>query len=262
MQPQFPRLPELLDAGHHARMAQGRLRPIGAEQAIPPRQVEAKIAVSFAPVDRMMHTVHVRCDHDPTQHAIETGGQPHIAMVEHGCRVQHDLKHQHGHRWRPKDQDRRELDEHGQDDLARMEPQARGDIEFQVRMVHAVQSPEPRHGMKGHVLGVDEQIEQEHGCRNGKPGRDVDKVEQTPTLRLSDKGHSHRRKREQQAHDDGVQHNKAEIVRPAEKAPHRLCSPRRQHLPYDHQQQHAQEAAQPDDRLSRDDGVRHARLPP
>jgi hypothetical protein len=115
--------------------------------------------------------------------------------------------------------------------------------------------------MKGHVLGVDDQVEQEHGGRKHDPGGDVDKVEEPPALRPGDKGHSHGRKREQQAHDDGVQHNQAEVVRPAEQPPHRLGAPWRQHFPCDHHQQHAEEAAQPDDRLSRDDGVRHGRLP-
>jgi hypothetical protein len=42
-----------------------------------------------------------------------------------------------------------------------MEAQPRGDIEFQIRMMHAVQPPKPRHGMKGHMLAVDDEIEQE-----------------------------------------------------------------------------------------------------
>jgi len=35
------------------------LRPVGTEQAIPPRQVEAEIAVRFPPIYRVMDTMHI-----------------------------------------------------------------------------------------------------------------------------------------------------------------------------------------------------------
>ena len=45
-------------------MAIGRLGAIGAEQAVPPGQVEAEIAVGFADDHGVMHPVHVRGDHE------------------------------------------------------------------------------------------------------------------------------------------------------------------------------------------------------
>jgi hypothetical protein len=48
-----------------------------------------------------------------------------------------------------------------------MKPQARGDIEFQVRMMHAVQPPECRHRMEHHVLQINRQIKQQQGKEKG-----------------------------------------------------------------------------------------------
>ena len=58
------------------------------------------------------------------------------------------------------------LDDHREDNLARMEPQPRGDVEFQIRVMHPMQPPKQRHGMKHHMLAVDRQIEQKH-CATG-----------------------------------------------------------------------------------------------
>ena len=52
-------------------MPHGGLRAIGAEQAIPPGQVEAEIAVGFPSVYRMMDAMHVGRDDDEAKHAIK-----------------------------------------------------------------------------------------------------------------------------------------------------------------------------------------------
>ena len=46
-----------------------------------------------------------------------------------------------------------------------MESQARGDVEFQISVMHAMQSPEHGHDVKHHMLAVDDDIEQKHGGR-------------------------------------------------------------------------------------------------
>ena len=61
-------------------MVGSRLRPIGAEQVIPPGQVEAEIAVGLAYDDRMMHPVHIRRHNDPAQHSVEPGRHAHVAV--------------------------------------------------------------------------------------------------------------------------------------------------------------------------------------
>ena len=109
-----------------------------------------------------------------------------------------------------------ELDDHREDNLARMETQPRGDIEFQIRVVHPMQSPQHRHGMKDHMLTVDHQIEQEHCDGDRDPSGQPDNVEQAPTFGLRKESHPDSSKWEQQAHDQRVQHHKSEVVRPAE----------------------------------------------
>jgi len=52
-------------------MTRRGLRTVGAEQAIPPRQVEAEVAVRLVVNDRMVHAMHVRRHDDPAQHAVE-----------------------------------------------------------------------------------------------------------------------------------------------------------------------------------------------
>src|SRR6516165_11757056 len=82
VEPQLAGLAELLNANNHPFMAGGGLIAIGAEQAIPPRQVEAEIAVGLIHDDRVMHAMHFRRDYQPSQIAIDTGGNTDIAMVE------------------------------------------------------------------------------------------------------------------------------------------------------------------------------------
>ena len=60
IEPQLARIAEFVDADGHAFMPRSGLRSIGAEQAIPPGQIEAEIAVGFLPVYRVVHAVHVR----------------------------------------------------------------------------------------------------------------------------------------------------------------------------------------------------------
>ena len=70
----FAGITKLIDADGHAEMASLGLVPVGAEQAIPPRQVEAEIAVGFARPDRVVDAVHVGGDHDPAQNPVELRG--------------------------------------------------------------------------------------------------------------------------------------------------------------------------------------------
>ena len=62
MQPQFPLIAELIDADDHVRMTKSRLSTVSPEEAIPPRQVEAEVAICLAPVYRVVNPMHLRCD--------------------------------------------------------------------------------------------------------------------------------------------------------------------------------------------------------
>src|SRR5215471_11465233 len=56
---EFAGITKLLDTNCHAVVARRRLGAVGAQQTVPPRQVEAEIAVGLAPQDRMMDAMHV-----------------------------------------------------------------------------------------------------------------------------------------------------------------------------------------------------------
>ena len=89
----------------------------------------------------MMHPVHVRCDDDQAQEAIERKRHPDIAVVEHRGGVQHDLEDHHRDRGRAKQEDDGGLDQHRQDDLGRVKPQTGRHVELQVGVVHPMQPP-------------------------------------------------------------------------------------------------------------------------
>ena len=79
-------------ADGHAFVTRARLVAVGAEQTIPPGQVEAEIAVGFIVLDRMVNPVHVRRNQEPAQDPVNTLRNLHIAVIEHGCRVKHDFE--------------------------------------------------------------------------------------------------------------------------------------------------------------------------
>ena len=93
--PQLARVAELLDADDHPFVPGRGLGAVGAEEAVPPGEVEAEIAVGLARHDRMVHAVHVRRDHEPAQHAVEPRRQADVAVVEHRGGVEQDLEDQH-----------------------------------------------------------------------------------------------------------------------------------------------------------------------
>ena len=77
-------LAKLRQTDSHAFMAFGRLSQVGAEQAVPPGQVEAIVAVGLADDHGMMHPVHVGGDNGVSQYAIKPERDLNISMVEHG----------------------------------------------------------------------------------------------------------------------------------------------------------------------------------
>ena len=154
------RVAELLDADGHRLVSRRRLVAVGAEQAVPPGQVEAEVAVGLARDDRVMHAVHVGRHDDPAQHAVEPRRHAHVAVVEHRGGVEQHLEDQHGDGRRAQRRDHAELDAHRQQDLDRVEARAGRHVELEVGVVHAVQPPQRRHGVEQHVLQVDGEIEQ------------------------------------------------------------------------------------------------------
>src|SRR3954468_8439417 len=76
-------------------MARFGLSAIGAEEPVPPRQVEAEVAVRLPLLRRLVNPGHVRRDHDPAQTTVDPLRQAHIRVAEHGGRVQQHLEDEH-----------------------------------------------------------------------------------------------------------------------------------------------------------------------
>src|SRR6185295_15453842 len=83
VEPKLKRVAELLNTDRHLLMTRRRLGFVGAEQAIPPRQVETKVTVGLAHQDRVVNAMHVRRDDKPPQHAIDPRGDAHVRVIEH-----------------------------------------------------------------------------------------------------------------------------------------------------------------------------------
>jgi hypothetical protein len=64
-------LPEDVDADCHAGMPGTGLCAVGTEQPIPPRQIEAEIAVGLGRLDRVMDPVHLRRNDDHAQKPVD-----------------------------------------------------------------------------------------------------------------------------------------------------------------------------------------------
>ncbi len=82
--------------------------------------------------------------------------------------------------------------------------------------------------MKDPMLQIDREIECQYGQRQGEPRRQGDRVEKTPTARLGDHGEANCRRRQQEAHQQGIEGDEAEIVGPADEPADRLHPARKQ----------------------------------
>src|SRR5262245_38314022 len=95
-----------------------------------------------------------------------------------------------------------------------MEPHARRDIEFQIGMVHAMQSPKRRHRMKQHMLKVDDQVEENDTEGNTQPKRPTHRVENAPTSVFGDQCEADGGGRKEHPDKRGVDYDHAEISGP------------------------------------------------
>ena len=182
----------------------------------------------------MVHAMHVGRDDDPAQHTVEPRRQAHIAVVEHRGGVEQHLEDQHRHGRRAEGGDDAELDTHRQQDLDRMEAHAGRHVELEVGVVHAVQPPQRRHRMEQHVLQVDGEIEQDDRGDDGKPGRRVQRVQESPAMFLGEQGHADGCRREDKSDKQRVEDDDADVARPALTASERLSPARGQQLPQRH----------------------------
>src|SRR5262245_41525098 len=81
--PEVAWIAELLDANRHRFMSSSGLGSIGTEEAVPPRQIESKIAVGFTHQDRMMDAMHVGRHHEPAQNAVDFSRDANVSVIEY-----------------------------------------------------------------------------------------------------------------------------------------------------------------------------------
>src|SRR5207247_2781781 len=80
IEPELASITKLLDTNRHGVMTGRGLGAVGAQQSVPPRQVESEIAIGLAPQDRMMDAMHVRRHDEPAQDPIDFRGNADVAM--------------------------------------------------------------------------------------------------------------------------------------------------------------------------------------
>jgi len=156
---QILRVPEIGKPDGHGLMTCRRLGPVGAAEMVPPGKRESEVCVGLDGRRRMMHTMHIWRDDEEPEHTISDQGNTDVGVIEHGTSIQQHLEREHRQRRGPKGTDGCELDQHGEEDFARMKPRTRGDVYIDVGMMHTVQAPENRYRVKQHMLQVDGEIQ-------------------------------------------------------------------------------------------------------
>ena len=227
----------------------GGLRYIGAEDPVPPGQVEAKIGIDQRGMDRMVDPVHVRRHHKQPQYPVDPRRDIDIAVVEHGRGVEQHLEDHHRHQGWPQHQDGGELDQHGEDDFEGMKPGAGGDIVVEVGVMHPVQAPKQRDGMDHHMLEVDDEIQRNHGDDHRRQEGHFVVMEQPPAPPLGQGGDTNRRHRKQQAQHQAVEKHQGQITAPTPRLGDSQRTARGQNLPNRHEGKDAEEETQPNGQL-------------
>jgi len=128
-----------------------------------------------------------------------------------------------------------------------MEAQSRGHVELRVGVVHAVEAPQGRDGVKKDVLEVDGEIEDHHGTDEGDPSRHVHGVKEAQSLRLAEEGETHRRSGKNEPDEKAVHDHDPEIRRPATPAGNCLLASRGENLPQRHERENPKEDRGADD---------------
>jgi len=163
---------------HHCIMPGGGLRPVRAEQAVPPGEIEAEIAVGLPDDHRMVDAVHVGGDDKKSEHCVEPGSDADVAVIEHARAVKDYLKEKHRGNGGAEEEHHTDLDAHGKDYLDRMETKAGGDIHLGVSMVHFVEPPEDGNKVERGVLCVYGEVEEQGSCYDCGPARETDPIEE------------------------------------------------------------------------------------
>ena len=205
----------MLDAQSDAVVPGSGLGAVGAEKAVPDGEVESEVAVGFRPEDRVVNAMHVGRDDQPAKESLQPGGDEDVAVVEHGGGIEQNFKKKHAERRCADGGNGGKLNCKRQEYLDRMEASAGGDIDIQVSVMHAMEPPKHWLVMKGPVLEVNDEVEDEHGGDDGNPARDRRDIEQTPSVILYPKSEADRAGWNEEPYDHAIDDGYADIGRPA-----------------------------------------------
>ena len=86
-------------ADYHPVMAFVRLIFVCSEKVVPPRKIEAVIAVRFADDHGMMHPVHVGGHDKAPKDSVNRYGNMDVAVVEHGCGIEDHFENEYRQDW-------------------------------------------------------------------------------------------------------------------------------------------------------------------
>jgi hypothetical protein len=67
-----------------------------------------------------------------------------------------------------------------------MKAQPRADIEFEIGVMHSMQTPKARNGMKEHVLQIDREVEDDHRSHHAQPRLNRESIEEAKAARFSE----------------------------------------------------------------------------
>ncbi len=153
------------EAVYRGLVAGGRLVPEGAQNSIPPRKVEAEVLGHLADVYGVMYAVHVGCDDEPAEDAVQRQRNADVGVIKHRGQVQRGLADEHCQRASAQQNGGSHLDAHREDHTNGVETQAGRDVEVIVGVMYFVKTPEQRDDVEEPVLQINDQIHQQD-CRH------------------------------------------------------------------------------------------------
>lgn len=132
----------------------------------------------------MVDSVHIWSYHDNTQPSINCFGNPNVAVVELGCRIQHHFEDNNCHGWRTDQRDCRQFDPDGNDNFDGMKAIAGSDVDIEISVMHPVETPENRQKMEEHMLEIYDEVEGHDSRDELDPVWQVNDVQDAPTALL------------------------------------------------------------------------------
>ena len=130
-----------------------------------------------------------------------------------------------------------------------MEPRPGRHVHIEVRVVHAVEPPQRRHGVEGHVLEVNGEVEQRDRQRHRDPPRQPGRVHQPPAVGFPGERDCDRRTGRHEPEHDHIHEKQAGVMRPAGASRECTVPARRKPFPQGEPGEHGEERPEPEERL-------------